>query len=165
MIGAGLLGHRRWSYFLAWPLVIFLALEFPPELAPIVFSDTTVSDRAGSGRVLRWRRGQCCLPTEPRASAARRVTRFSRLNTRPARAPVNASPPPSRASAHDSGSVWVATPSPYGSFIHDIPPVLPAHWLPKVQSEHNRTEPESPLFVEATTVHFRWTPSPDREPR
>jgi hypothetical protein len=36
--------------------------------------------------------------------------RLSRLNTRPARAPVNASTPPSRSAPHDSGSVWVAKP-------------------------------------------------------
>ena len=52
--------------------------------------------------------------------------RISRLNTWPARTPVNASaaallPPP-----HDSGPVWLATPSPYGSLIHDTLPVFPA---------------------------------------
>ena len=52
--------------------------------------------------------------------------RISRLNTWPARTPVNASaaaflPPP-----HDSGPVWLATPSPYGSLIHDTLPVYPA---------------------------------------
>ena len=36
---------------------------------------------------------------------------ISRLDTLPMRAPVNASPMPSRAPAHDSGSSWVATPS------------------------------------------------------
>jgi hypothetical protein len=36
---------------------------------------------------------------------------FSRLNTQPMRTPVNASPKPSRASAHDSGTVWFAGPS------------------------------------------------------
>ena len=36
---------------------------------------------------------------------------FSRLNTQPMRTPVNASPKPSRASAHDSGTVWFARPS------------------------------------------------------
>ena len=36
---------------------------------------------------------------------------FSRLNTQPMRTPVNASPKPSRVSAHDSGTVWFATPS------------------------------------------------------
>ena len=36
---------------------------------------------------------------------------FSRLNTQPMRTPVNASPIPSRTSAHDSGTVWFAKPS------------------------------------------------------
>ena len=54
------------------------------------------------------------------------LLRISRLNTWPARTPVNASasallPPP-----HDSGPVWLATPSPYGSFIHCTLPVFPA---------------------------------------
>ena len=45
----------------------------------------------------------------------------------PARPPVNASPPPTRATAHDSGPVRVATPLPYDFFIHYISPVRPAH--------------------------------------
>jgi|SRR5215469_14315687 len=36
---------------------------------------------------------------------------FLRLNTQPMRTPVNASPKPSRVPAHDSGTVWFATPS------------------------------------------------------
>jgi hypothetical protein len=36
---------------------------------------------------------------------------FSRLNTQPRRTPVNASPKTSRVPAHDSGTVWFATPS------------------------------------------------------
>jgi len=51
-------------------------------------------------------------------------SKISRLNTRPARAPVNASPPPSRTSAHDSEPVWLARPSPSGSFIRNTSPVL-----------------------------------------
>src|SRR5213593_4668194 len=54
-----------------------------------------VSDRAGFRRVSRWRRPGCGLPPEPTASAAWSPW-ISRLNTRPARTPVNASPPPSR---------------------------------------------------------------------
>src|SRR6516225_311445 len=48
---------------------------------------------------------------------------FSRLNTRPVRTPVNASPTPSRAPAHDSGPLWAASPSTYDSFIHNTLPV------------------------------------------
>ena len=51
-------------------------------------------------------------------------SKISRLDTRPARTPVNASPPASRPSAHDSGPVWVATPSPYDSSIRCTSPVL-----------------------------------------
>ena len=40
------------------------------------------------------------------------VKRVSRLNTRPARAPVNASSLASRPETHDSGPVWFANPSP-----------------------------------------------------
>jgi hypothetical protein len=36
---------------------------------------------------------------------------LSRLNGWPMRSPVNASPRPSRATAHDSGPMWIATPS------------------------------------------------------
>ena len=49
-----------------------------------------------------------------------------------ARYPARTSPcprftPPSRATAHDSGPVWVATPSPYETPIRNTSPVLPAH--------------------------------------
>ena len=50
--------------------------------------------------------------------------RIPRLHTQPARAPVNASLRPLRSSAHDSGSMWFATPSSYDSFIHDTSPVF-----------------------------------------
>ena len=50
---------------------------------------------------------------------------LSRLNTRPARTPVNASTTPSRASPHDSGPLWPATPSTCDSFIHCTLPVYP----------------------------------------
>ena len=50
--------------------------------------------------------------------------RITRLHTRPARAPVNASLRPLRSSAHDSGPMWLATPSSYDSFIHDTSPVF-----------------------------------------
>ena len=52
------------------------------------------------------------------------LTCISRLNTWPARTPVNASamallPPP-----HDSGPMWLATPSSYDSLIHDTLPII-----------------------------------------
>jgi hypothetical protein len=48
---------------------------------------------------------------------------ISRLHTRPARPPVNASTPPSRAAPHDSGPLWFATPSTCETFIHNTLPV------------------------------------------
>jgi hypothetical protein len=39
-------------------------------------------------------------------------------NTRPVRSPANASSPPSRAAPHDSGPLWLATPSTYETLIH-----------------------------------------------
>ncbi len=50
--------------------------------------------------------------------------RISRFHTRPARTPVNASPLSLRTTAHDSGPMWLATPSSYDSFIHDTSPVF-----------------------------------------
>lgn len=76
-----------------------------------------VFDRAGSKRISRSRRASCCLPRSFSASAPRwgRCLRsgscLSHLNGSPVHPSVNASPPPSRASAHDSKSVWFATPS------------------------------------------------------
>jgi hypothetical protein len=52
--------------------------------------------------------------------------RISRLNTWPARTPVNASAAALLPLPHDSGPAWFDTPSPYGSFIHDTLPVCPA---------------------------------------
>lgn len=93
--------------------------RFSCEMWPCVHG---VSDRAGSRRLSRSRGAGWGLPLLLPASAPRREVR-SRLHTRPARAPVNASTPPLQAVPHDSGSVWIATPSPYDSFIHNISPV------------------------------------------
>jgi len=93
--------------------------RFPCEVFPYV---PGVSDRAGLRRVSRCRRAGWSLPLLLTASAPRREF-LSRLNTRPARTPVNASPPPLRAAAHDSGPMWVAGPSPYDSCIHCTSPV------------------------------------------
>ena len=49
---------------------------------------------------------------------------ISQLNTWPVCTPVNASSVTSRAPTHDSGPVWLARPSLYGSFIHNSLPVL-----------------------------------------
>jgi site-specific DNA recombinase len=81
-----------------------------------------VCDHAGLVNALLYRRIRCCLPPLLTASASRR-TSFSRLNTRPAPSPVNASQPPSRATPHDSEPVWFAKPSLYETFIHNTSPV------------------------------------------
>jgi hypothetical protein len=89
--------------------------RFSREVCPDMLG---VSDRAGLRGVSRYRRPRCGLPLPSTASASRRNL-LSRLNTRPARPPVNAS----RTAAHDSGPVWVATPSPYDSCIRNTSPV------------------------------------------
>ena len=104
-----------------------------------------VSDRAEPTSVSRYRRFQFCLPLISTASAPRSSHRFrggvsiSRLNGWPVRTPVNASPAPLRAPMHDSEPVWIATPSPYETFIHNTLPVLPAHRNPK-QTEKLKSE-------------------------
>ena len=75
-----------------------------------------VSDRAGSRGVLRYRQPGGGLPHLLTASAPR--SDLSRLNGRPARSPVNASPPPCGRSRHDSGPLWLAKPSTCETFIH-----------------------------------------------
>jgi len=64
--------------------------RFPNVVLPRMHG---VSDRAGFRRALRWRRAGCGLPLPPTASAPRSGSWISRLNTRPARSPVNASTP------------------------------------------------------------------------
>ena len=98
--------------------------RFPCRLIPGMHG---VFDRAGSLGVSRWRRLGCCLPPTSTASAPRSGSYLSRLNTRPARTPIHASPPPLRTTAQDAGPVWFATPSPYDSSIHFNLPVSPAH--------------------------------------
>jgi len=62
------------------------------------------------------------LQVELTASASQRVL-LPRLNTRPARSPVNASAPLLRATLHDSGPMWVASSQPYDFSIHYTSPV------------------------------------------
>ena len=81
-----------------------------------------VSDRAGFPCTSRYRCKGRSLPLTPTASASRSVD-LTRLNTRPARSPVNASTPPLRAAPHDSGPMWVAEPLSYDFFIHYTSPV------------------------------------------
>src|SRR6202158_4988015 len=88
--------------------------RFPSEVSAYVHG---VSDRAGLWHTSRYRCTRWSLPHTPRASASRSNC-LSRLNTRPARSPVNASTPPSRAAPHDSGPMWVANPLSCDFFIH-----------------------------------------------
>src|SRR5690242_4103819 len=75
---------------------------------------------------LRWRTSPCCLLHATTASAPR-IILLTPLDTPPIRAPVNASPVPSRIPAHDSGPVRFATPSSWRTFTTYSLPVSPAH--------------------------------------
>jgi hypothetical protein len=93
--------------------------RFPLEVPAYVHG---ACDRAGLPYTSRYRCTGYCLPLLLTASASR--SKFlTRLNSRPARSPVNASTPPSRAAPHDSGPMWVANPLSYDVFIHYTSPV------------------------------------------
>ena len=100
--------------------------RFPCRVLPYMRG---VSDRAGSLGALPERRLGCGLPLTSTASAPQRAhclrsgAWISRLDTQPARTPANASPSSSRTRTHDSGPAWVASPSPYETFIHNTLPV------------------------------------------
>src|SRR6202521_623249 len=93
--------------------------RFPREVSSYVLG---VSDRAGLWHTSRYRCTRWGLPLAPTASASRRKI-LTRLNTRPARSPANASTPPLRAAPHDSGPMWVANPLSYDFCIHYTSPV------------------------------------------
>jgi hypothetical protein len=84
----------------------------------------------GSVPPRRYGKDRCGLRCESTTSAPRTAREsphgawITRLNTRPARTPVNASSEPLRVRTHDSGPPWLAKPSAYDSFIHNISPVL-----------------------------------------
>ena len=86
-----------------------------------------VYDRAGSRSASRYRRPGCGLPpplkASPPTASAPQSNPFRGSIPGPHRTAVNASPPPSRATAHDSGPPWVANPSTYDSSIHNTLPV------------------------------------------
>jgi len=71
---------------------------------------------------LRQHRETSVTPDLLTASASRSKS-LTWLNTRPARSPVNASTPPSRAAPHDSGPMWVAISHSYDFLIHYTSPV------------------------------------------
>jgi hypothetical protein len=93
--------------------------RFPREVSACVHG---VSDRAELWHASRFRRSRWSLPLLLTASASRSEF-LTRLNTRTARSPVNASTPPLRAAPHDSGPMWVASPLSYDFFIHYTSPV------------------------------------------
>ena len=64
-------------------------------------------------------------PSALRNDVGTPVAIISQLNTQPARASVNASPPALRLATHDSRSGWFATPFLCDSFIHYSTPVYP----------------------------------------
>src|SRR5258707_9194701 len=93
--------------------------RFPSEVFTYVHG---VSDRAGLCNASRYRRSRWGLPLLLTASASRSNC-LTRLNTRPARSPVNASTPPLRAAPHDSGPMGVPVPHSYDFCIHYTSPV------------------------------------------
>ena len=123
--------HRRMSFDFSMRSAHLAAADergisrFPREVRPYMLG---VSDRARSHDVSPSRRRRCCLPlistaSVPRSNPPCGGAWISRLDTRPARTPVNASPASLRTPAHDSGPVWLARPSLYESFIHNTSPV------------------------------------------
>jgi hypothetical protein len=86
----------------------------------------------GAGQPRFLHPGISCFVASARAGYASRpiqaidgVGTFTRPDSQPCRLLpfVNASSMPSRAAPHDSGPVWVASPSPYDSLIHYTSPV------------------------------------------
>ena len=103
--------HRRMSFGFPMRPEAVTALgepgisRFPREVSAYVHG---VSDRPGLWRTSRYRCTRWGLPLLLTASASRRKD-LSRLNTRSARSPVNASTPLLGAAPHDSGPMWVAS--------------------------------------------------------
>src|SRR6266853_976674 len=93
--------------------------RFPREVSAYVHG---VSDRAGLWHTSRFRCTRWGLPLLLTASASRSNC-LTRLNTRPARSPVNASTLPLRAAPHDSEPMWVASSHSYDFCIHYTSPV------------------------------------------
>ena len=95
--------------------------RFSCEVFPYVHG---VSDRAGPGRISRYRCVRWCLPLLPTTSASRSEPSFAAQY--PARTyPCQRFDAPLAGTPHDSGPLWVANPSAYDSFIHNTSPVYP----------------------------------------
>jgi hypothetical protein len=106
------------------------------------------SDRAGPACNSRSRCTPYCLPHLRTASASRSKS-ISRLNTRPALSPVNASTAASRPPPYDSGPLRVASPSTYDSSIHYTSPVYPG-----AREESPSTDTVTPQTVPPGSI--RW---------
>src|SRR5215216_5919198 len=123
-----------------------------------------VLDRAGYQRSSPMRPAGCCLPPVLTVSASR-VRYLSRLNTLPALSPFNASLSPLRAPPHDSGSLWLARPLTYDSFIHYNLPVYPGalgHYQTLVSLAHDMSGGIN--TYEGLFDRRRGIPSPKRVP-
>ena len=82
-------------------------------------------DRARPLRTSPFSVQQVSPSTSGNSLGAWKFNSISRLNTRPACAPVNASGTPSRPCPHDSGSSWVASPSMCDFLLRYTLPVYP----------------------------------------
>ena len=89
----------------------------------------------------RWARVGLAITSRPVLSSAASngvgvpETLISRLNTSPARAPVNASASSLRPTPHDSGSGWFATPFLRDSFIRNSAPITGASSGPAILND------------------------------
>lgn len=71
---------------------------------------------------------------------------LSRLNGWPMRSPVNASPRPSRATAHDSGPMWIAIPSSQGTCtLYSLPVSRRFAHVFRVAPDSRHSRPCSPV--------------------
>lgn len=82
-------------------------------------------DRVGGSTASRYRQYPFCL-LHPRTASASQIVVFAAQSPRPV-LPRQRFTWPSRASAHDSGPSWVATPSMSDSFIPFSLPIFKAH--------------------------------------
>jgi len=74
--------------------------------------------------------------------------KLSRLNGWPMRPPVNASPRPSRATAHDSGPMWTANPSSQGTCtLYSLPVSRRTHKI--------SASPQQPTFARTRRAPLR----------
>ena len=91
--------------------------RFPRKAFPYVLG---VCERAGARDASQYRRPGCGLPPPPTASAPQSNC-LSRLDTRPARTPVNASPRPRGLRCMTRGRRGSLSLRSYDSFIHNNP--------------------------------------------